>query len=43
MADTQFVKDKPMTFDCDLDLGHGNINFVCDTPSHFALLFFEVK
>ena len=42
MADTQLVKDKPMTFNCALDTGHGNLNFVCDTPSHFVLPFCEV-
>ena len=42
MADTCFVSVKPLTFDCDLDLGHGNINFVCDTTSHFGLPFCEV-
>ena len=41
MADTQFVSDKHMTFDCNLDLGGGNLNFVHDTPSHFALSFCE--
>ena len=42
MADTQFVSDKPLTFDCDLDLGCGNLNFVRDTPFYFALPFCEV-
>ena len=42
MSDTQFVSDKPMTFDCDLDLGRGNLNFVRDIPSHFVLSFGEV-
>ena len=37
MADKRFVSDKRLTFDCGLDLCHGNLNFVCDTPSHFAL------
>ena len=41
MADTGFVSDKPLTFDCDLDLGRENLNFVRDTPSHFALSFCE--
>ena len=41
MADTQFLSDKPLTFDCDLDRGHGNLNFVCDTPSY--LLYLSVK
>ena len=39
MADTQFVSDKPLTFHCDLDLGCGNLYFVCDTSSHFDLFF----
>ena len=39
--DTQFVSNKSLT-DCDLDLGSGNLNFVCDTPSHFAISFCEV-
>ena len=40
--DTQFVNDKPLTLDCDVDLGHGNLNFVCNTPSHFVLSFCEI-
>ena len=36
MADTRLVSDKPLTFDCDLDLGHGNLKFVCYILSHFA-------
>ena len=40
--DTRFVNNKPLTLDCDLDLGRGNLNFVCDTPSHFALSSCEV-
>ena len=40
--DTQFVSDKSSTFDCDFDLGNGNINFLRNTPSNFALLFCEV-
>ena len=31
------MRDKPITEDCDLDLGRGNLNFVLDTPSHYAL------
>ena len=27
-ADTRLVSDKPMYFNCDLNLGCGNINFV---------------
>ena len=42
MADTPFVSGKPLTFDCDLDLGRGNLYFVRDTPSRFALSFYEV-
>ena len=42
MADTRFVSDQPLTGDCDLDLGRGNLNFVRDTPSHFALFFNKV-
>ena len=42
MADSRFVSDKHLTFDCDLDLGHGDLNFVGDTPSHFSLSFCEV-
>ena len=42
MADTGYVSDKPLTFDCDPDLGHGNQNFGYDTPSYFALPFCEV-
>ena len=41
MADTQSVSDKPMTFNCDLDLDHRNLNFVCDSPSIF--LYLSVK
>ena len=37
MADKRFVSDKPLIFDCGLDLGHGNLNFVHDILSHFAL------
>ena len=29
--------------DCDLDLGHRNLNHVRDTPSHYALSFCEVS
>ena len=42
MADTRFVCDKPMTFNCHHDLGRGNLNFVRDTSSYFALSFCEV-
>ena len=42
MADTRFVSVKPLTLDCDLDLGRGNINFVRDTPSYFALSFYKI-
>ena len=39
MAGTIFVSDKPLTLDCDLDLGRGNLNFVRVKPSNFALSF----
>ena len=42
MANTQFIYDKLLTFDCNLDLDCRNLTFVCDTPSHFALSFCEV-
>ena len=42
MDDTQFVSDKPLTLDCDLDVGPVNLNFVHGTPSQFALSFCEV-
>ena len=42
MADTRFVSDNPLTLDCDLDLSRGNLHFVRDTTSHFALSFCEV-
>ena len=42
MADTLFVSEKPLTFDCDLDLGRGNLIFVRDIPSHFSLSFCEI-
>ena len=38
----QSVSNKSLTFDCDLDLGCENLNFVSDTPFYFALSFFEV-
>ena len=31
-----------MNYDCDLDLGHGNLNFVCATPSQFVLPLCEI-
>ena len=43
MADTRFVSEKYLTFYCDLDLGRGNLNFVCGTSSHFGLSFWEVE
>ena len=43
MADTRFVSVKPWTLDCDLDLGHGNLNFVRDTPAHITLSFCKVR
>ena len=39
MTGTAFVSDKHFTFDCDLDLGHGNLNFVRDTPFSFCFSF----
>ena len=36
------ICDKSLTFDCDLELGYWNLNFVFDTPSHFTLSFCEV-
>ena len=42
MADTGFVYDKPLTFDYGLDPGRGNLNFVPDTSSYFALSFYKV-
>ena len=42
MADKGFVSDKPLTFNCDLDLGCGNLSFVRYNPSYFALSFREV-
>ena len=41
MADTRFVSDKPLNFDCDLGLGRGNLNFVRNTPFNFVLSFYE--
>ena len=26
------ICDKSLIFDCDLDIGRGNLNVVCDTP-----------
>ena len=40
--DKQFVSNKSLIFDCDFDHGCGNLNFVSDTPFHFALSFCEV-
>ena len=42
MDDTPFVSYKPLTFDCDLDLGCGNLILVHYTPSYFALSFCDV-
>ena len=41
--DTQFVSNKSLTIDCDLDLGCRNLNLVRDTPSHFALSFLVIE
>ena len=38
--DTPF--DYPLALDCDFDLGHVILNFVCDTPCYFILSFCEV-
>ena len=43
MADKRFVSDKSLTFNCDLDFGRGNLNFVSDILSHFALSFCKVR
>lgn len=40
--DTRFVSYKSFTLDCDLELRHGNLNFVHGTPSYFGLSFCEV-
>ena len=42
MADKQFLSDKPLIFDCDLDPGRGNLHFVHNPPSYVALSFCEV-
>ena len=42
MADTRIVNDQPLIFNCDLDLDHGKLNFVHNTPSYFVLSFYEV-
>ena len=43
MADTRFVSDKPLTLDCDLDLGRGNLNaFYMQHTFSFTLSFCEV-
>ena len=34
-------RGQPTTYDCDFDLGCGNLNFVLDTPSHYALPLYE--
>ena len=31
-------KDEPLTNDCDLDCGRGNLNFVLDTPFYYAFI-----
>ena len=38
MADTLFVSEKPINFNFDLYLDHGNLDSVCDTPFHLAFL-----
>ena len=42
MADTRFLSDKPLIFDCDLNLGCEDLNFVRNIPSHFDLSFREI-
>ena len=41
MADKRFVSDQHLTFDCDLDLGRGNLNVVPDI--FFILHYLSVK
>ena len=36
IVDTLSSRYKPMTYDCDLDLGFWNLNFVLDTPFHYV-------
>ena len=33
------ICETSLTFNCDLNLGHGNLNFVFDTSSYFAYLY----
>ena len=40
--ETLFVRNECITYDYDIDLGHGNVNFVLDTPFHYALLLFNI-
>ena len=37
-----FVRDKRITYECDLNLGRGNLSFKLDTPSHYDLLLFDI-
>ena len=41
MADSRFVGNKPLIFDCDFNLCHGNLNFVRDNL--LILLYLPVK
>ena len=41
MADTQFVNNKPLIFDCDLDLGGEKLNFVHNNLLIFLYLFMK--
>ena len=36
MTDPRFVNGQLLIFNCDLDLGHGKLNFGHDIPTHFA-------
>ena len=40
--ETKYVSNKFLTFDCDLDIGHGKLHFFHNTPSNFVLSFYEV-
>ena len=39
---TRFARAGPLTYDCDLYLSRGNLNFAFDTPSHYALPLCEI-
>ena len=36
------VRDECITHECDLDPGRGNLGFVLDIPSHYALLLRDI-